>query len=95
MNGTTTEFAIDNITRSSFDGFEPYEFLKVNPWIAIPCLIVLIVASLGGTFGNVLTLLAVALSKEIRNVEKTFIFNLALSDLYVTAIADPMSIVGK
>ena len=100
MNATSSEFVTDNVTKSSFEtnnfeGFEPYEFLKVNPWIAIPCLIILTVASLGGTFGNVLTLLAVAFSREIQNVEKTFIVNLALSDLYVTAIADPMSILGK
>ena len=100
MNGTSNELGGDNVTGSQFDtneygAFGRHEFLQLNPWIAIPSIIVLAVASLGGTFGNVLTLLAVAFSGKIRHVEKTFIVNLALSDLYVTAIADPMSIVGK
>lgn len=75
--------------------FGRHGFLRANPWTAIPSIAVLSLASLGGTFGNVLTLLSVALCKEVRNVESVFIVNLAISDLYVTAIADPMSIVGK
>lgn len=95
-NETQTAFGISlhsNIDTES--SFGRHGFLRANPWTAIPSVAVLSVASLGGTFGNVLTLLSVALCKDVRNVESVFIVNLAISDLYVTAVADPMSIVGK
>ena len=75
--------------------FGKHEFIQTKPGIAIPVIIILSVASFVGTSGNVLTLLAVASSKNLRNVETIFIVNLAISDLYVTSIADPLSIVGK
>lgn len=71
------------------------EFIEKRPEIAIPCLIVLGVAGGIGTFGNILTLLMIAKVKNIRSVETIFIVNLAISDMIVTSIADPMSIIGK
>ncbi|KAK3609835.1 hypothetical protein CHS0354_029875 [Potamilus streckersoni] len=90
----------DNSTTpfTSFDDddlFGRYEFLQKNPHIAIPCIIMVSIASLAGTFGNILILTAVATHKKVRNIESVFIVNLAMSDLYVTAIADPLSIVAK
>ena len=100
MNGTWYEFECANVTCLNLaidkhEEFGRYEFLQHKPWIAIPSIIILAIVSSGGTFGNILTILAVAFSRKIRHVEKAFVVNLALSDLYVTAIADPMSILGK
>lgn len=59
-----------------------------------PCLIVLTLASLTGTCGNLVLLAILWSKKNIQNVETMFIANLALSDLYVTTVADPMSFIG-
>ena len=75
--------------------FGKHEFVNTRPWTAIPVIVILSIASLVGTAGNIMILLAIALSQNLRNVEAIFIVNLAISDLYVTLIADPMSIVGK
>lgn len=74
---------------------EPLEFVDTWPGLAIFLLIVLCIASLLGTLGNVLILVSVATQKELQNVESVFIVNLAMCDLYVTVLADPLSIVGK
>ena len=100
LSGVDVEILINSTTDYLFniddDGsFARHEFLSLKPWIAFPVIIVITLASLIGVFGNVLILLAVALCKKIRNEESIFIVNLALSDLYVTMVADPMSIVGK
>ena len=75
--------------------FAKYEFVQSNPWLAFPIVLVLFAASLMGTAGNILILLSVLTCKDVRTVESTFIVNLALSDMYVTLVADPFSIVGK
>lgn len=100
MNQTQPQFIAENTTNSKLimnvaGSFGRHEFLTNNPWTAIPTILILFIASVGGTLGNVLTLLAVAMSKRLKNIETIFMVNLAISDLYVTAIADPMSIVGK
>lgn len=100
----TTDIPVLNITPGIDNGvlgdvasgvFERHEFLNNSPGIAIPVLIVLTAACVVGTFGNVLILMSVATTKELQNVESIFIVNLACSDLYVTMVADPMSILGK
>ena len=75
--------------------FSKHEFVQSKPWTAFPVLVFLSLASFVGTMGNVLTLLAIAKNKSVRNVESMFIVNLAISDLYVTTIADPTSIIGE
>ena len=71
-----------------------HEFIYTKPVIAITCIIVLVLASVVGTCGNILILVVIATRKKVRNVESIFIINLAISDLYVTVVADPMSILG-
>ncbi|XP_046568437.1 melatonin receptor type 1B-B-like [Haliotis rubra] len=83
---------MDNITRLTFGR---HEFLTIQPEIAIPILFILGLATVAGTLGNGLILVSVATRKSLHNVESIFIVNLACSDLYVTAIADPMSIIAK
>ena len=74
--------------------FRKYEFVLTNPWTAYLSVIIVFVASVFGTVGNILTLLAIATYKRIRNEESLFFVNLAISDIYVTSFADPMSIIG-
>ena len=104
-NGTSTIEEFINTTLTSGDNFQPdsrqqqfvfakYEFVQTNPWLAFPVVLVLFAASLVGTSGNILIFLSVLFYKKVRTVESTFIVNLALSDMFVTLIADPFSIVG-
>ena len=92
VNHTTIDSQLDP---DNPDVFGKHEFLNSKPWTAWPTIVVLSVASFVGTSGNVLTLLAIAMNKSVRNIESMFIVNLAISDLYVTTVADPMSIIGK
>ena len=105
-NGTSTIEEFINTTSTSGGNFQPdsrqqhfvfakYEFVQTNPWLAFPVVLVLFAASLVGTSGNILIFLSVLFYKKVRTVESTFIVNLALSDMFVTLIADPFSIVGK
>lgn len=75
--------------------FDRYEFVSEFPGVGVLVLIVLIVASVVGGFGNLLILVSLWKSKTMKSLECIFIGNLAISDLYVTMVADPMSIVGK
>jgi len=75
--------------------FGKYEFIQATPGFAILCIVLLTLASVVGTFGNVLILIVVSKTKELRQTQSIFIVNLAISDMYVTLIADPMSIVGE
>lgn len=75
--------------------FDRYEFVSESPAVGVLVLIVLIVASVVGGFGNLLILVSLWKSKTMKSLECIFIGNLAISDLYVTMVADPMSIVGK
>ncbi|XP_060073462.1 melatonin receptor type 1B-B-like [Ylistrum balloti] len=72
-----------------------HQFLLESPGLAIPCIIVLSFGSIVGTFGNVLVIVAVATQRPLQNKESIFIVNLAVSDLYITTVADPMGIVAK
>ena len=75
--------------------WEPYEFLEVQPALSILLITVLVIASVVGTCGNVLILVAIATQRDLHSVESVFVVNLACCDLYVTLIADPLGIVGK
>ena len=52
-------------------------------------------ALLTGTFGNIMILLVSGYERGLNKVGKQFMVNLALADLCVSAVADPMCIVGK
>lgn len=72
-----------------------FEFIAESPGVGSCLFVALILASLVGAFGNLLILVALCKSKKMNSLECIFIGNLALSDLYVTIVADPMNIVGK
>lgn len=75
--------------------FRRFVFIIESPAVGSCLFVALILASLVGAFGNLLILVALCKSKKMNSLECIFIGNLALSDLYVTIVADPMSIVGK
>ena len=75
--------------------YEPYEFLALQPALSILLITTLVIASIVGSSGNIFILIAIATQRDLHTVESIFIANLACSDLYVTLIADPLSIVGK
>lgn len=87
-----------NVSSESIDSghtFSRLEFVTDTPGVAIPIIIVLVLASIIGTFGNILILVSIFKTQNLHRVECVFIASLALSDMYVTTLADPMSIVGK
>jgi uncharacterized protein with PQ loop repeat len=63
--------------------------------VAIPILIILVIAAILGSFGNILILIAIFKTKNLQRLECIFMANLAISDMYVTLFADPLSIVGR
>ncbi|XP_076089883.1 melatonin receptor type 1B-A-like [Mytilus galloprovincialis] len=91
MNNSLTS----NSTRTDNLYFRRFEFIQDSPVSAILSIIFLTIASVVGTFGNIMILMIVSKTKELKQVQSVFIVNLAISDMYVTLIADPMSIVGK
>ena len=83
---------IDHNIRANY---EPFEFLAAQPELYIILVTSLVIASVVGTCGNVLILVAIATQRDLQNVESVFVVNLACCDLYVTVVFDPLSIVGK
>ncbi|XP_060603808.1 melatonin receptor type 1A-like [Ruditapes philippinarum] len=94
INESSNDVLKSNGTNSSFY-FNNDELTSARTDVTVPSLVILIIATLVGTFGNILILLSVFTRKNLRKVEGIFIVNLAMSDLYVTAVADPMSIIAK
>lgn len=90
-----TNYTLLNVSFSDEIIFGRHQFVRERPEVAIPCLIILCVAAIIGTFGNLLILSAILKYRDLRSVETIFIVNLALSDLFVTTIGDPMSMLGK
>lgn len=89
--------AMDNSTLSTEDLIDTFEDITAEKPLTywIPCLVILAVASIVGTFGNLTILFLVYTRRKMRKIETIFIVNLAISDLYVTTLADPMSLIGK
>nr|KAG5701883.1 hypothetical protein BaRGS_014948 [Batillaria attramentaria] len=93
LTSTSSPTEAQGVTDGPFR-YAPLEFLGTLPGLSVVLIVVLVLAALVGTFGNLLILVAVATNKELQNVESVFVVNLACCDLYVTLIADPLSIVG-
>ena len=70
-----------------------HEFVTDSPWLGIPCVCVLGLAAAVGTFENIIIIIVILL-KKTKSAESFLMANLALSDLYITVVADPMSIIG-
>ena len=93
MSENTTNENVIIVDKNPY--FGRYEFITESPALAITSIVLLSIASLVGTFGNVLILIVISKTKEMKHKQSIFMINLALSDLFVTVVADPMSIVGE
>jgi hypothetical protein len=68
------------------------------PAVAMPYIVVVSLASVIGTLGNLLVIGTLSFSVRFRNrknVGNIFIINLAASDLIVTALINPIAVSGK
>ena len=65
------------------------------PWVAIPYAVILGVFAIVGTFGNILIIGSMTSGANRHVVGNYFIINLAICDIVVTLIINPMAIVGK
>lgn len=65
-----------------------------NPTLAIVYIVIVGFALLVGTIGNVLIIIIFTVMRRINKSGKEFMVNLAIADLCVTAIADPLCILG-
>lgn len=90
MNGGMANGSLNNVPV-----YGRHEFLKSRTLIATPVIVLISLACIVGTLGNFFILLVVCSNKLGRNVTTTFIMNLAVSDMIVTLIVDPMSLIGK
>ena len=54
-----------------------------------------IVAMVTGVIGNTIILHVICIDHKFQTVGNEFIVNLAIADLLVTGVADPMCLVGK
>ncbi|KAK2149431.1 hypothetical protein LSH36_453g02056 [Paralvinella palmiformis] len=70
------------------------EKLQYAPWVAIPYAIILGVFAIIGTFGNILIIGSMMSGSNRHVVGNFFIVNLAICDMVVTLIINPMAIVG-
>nr|AKQ63072.1 orphan G-protein coupled receptor 64 [Platynereis dumerilii] len=69
-------------------------FITEHPMEAGFYLIITGIASILGTFGNILVMASFAVNPALQNSKNVFIFNVALADILVTSIADPFGILG-
>lgn len=75
--------------------FGRFQFVWEAPGIALTSVLILAIAALIGTFGNLLILVSVCHTIKRKSLEFIFVGNLAVSDLFVTLIVDPINILGK
>lgn len=68
--------------------------MDTNPTLAIVYIVIVGIALLVGTIGNVLIIIIFTVMRRINKSGKEFMVNLAIADLCVTAIADPLCILG-
>lgn len=68
--------------------------LDTNPTLAIVYIVIVGIALLVGTIGNVLIIIIFTVMRRMNKSGKEFMVNLAIADLCVTAIADPLCILG-
>ena len=66
-----------------------------NPEHAIPYITVTLVAMILGLFGNTLIIVVFLKFKDLQKNGYEFMLNLAIADLLVTGVADPMCLIGK
>ncbi|KAL4226622.1 Melanopsin [Mactra antiquata] len=75
--------------------YDRFEFVTESPYLAIPSALIVGIASLIGTVGNLILIVVLATNKSLHNIDTIFVVNLVISDSYVVCIAGPLSIVAK
>jgi hypothetical protein len=74
---------------------ERHGLLTKSPFIAYPCLLALGISATMGSVGNFLVIFVILFDKTLHSPDTIFIANLAVSDMYMTLIAVPFSIIGN
>ena len=67
---------------------------SVHPEVILTVKVILVTASVCGTFGNICTLLAVGTNKKLQTIPHAFLINLAITDLIVCSILIPCNILS-
>lgn len=62
--------------------------------LSIPYLLVMGSACITGIIGNLAVFGAIILNEKLHQVRSIFLVNLAVADLWVTAVGDPISLLG-
>jgi hypothetical protein len=68
---------------------------EINFEMGLCYVITVLVLSIVGVFGNLFILYVMKKDKIINKDARAFMINMAIADLCVTGIADPMCIAGK
>ncbi|KAK3582013.1 hypothetical protein CHS0354_039679, partial [Potamilus streckersoni] len=73
---------------------ENYQFplIKTKYWLAVVYIALMALAIFLGTFGNIIILVVSIGAKTTNRVGRSFIINLAVADMSISAIVDPMCI---
>lgn len=82
-------------TTSSNGKYGGWEFLLNNLNIYLPYTVICSLVTITGTVGNLIIIAAIIDSKELQTNTNALIFNLALSDLFISGIVDLFAVVGK
>ena len=82
-------------TKMDFPSIYVAPLWRTDFTLAVLYCILVGVALLLGTFGNLIILTVTLTTDAMNKVGKYFVVNLALADLCVAGIADPMCIIGK
>ena len=61
----------------------------------LPYTVLNIIGMLGGTFGNLLILSAILLTKQLQNTANILIFNLSFAHFFVAGFVDSAALIGK
>ena len=70
-------------------------YMGARPYVAYTYLTYTSCLCLFGAIGNICVLSSFAVNKKLRSAQNVFLVNLALADLVVTTIGDPLSITGQ
>ncbi|OQV17433.1 putative 5-hydroxytryptamine receptor 7 [Hypsibius exemplaris] len=87
---------LSNGTDNASTDSSPFPYMYIEHHFAWMVLTALIIgcATLIGTLGNILIILAVCCVRGLRTSGNVFLLNLALADMIVTVLIDPFNVVG-
>lgn len=92
--GMTTTLAFDENSYSTPRVYMD-ALINTHPYVGIPYTIMTTIALVLGVGGNVFLILTIMIHKKLQKVGREFVLNLAIADLCVAAVADPLCLIGK